>query len=851
MWWTAGVALAGGRLTDTVVPISQRIDLTLDPRREATSGAVVIRVRVTERTNRIELHADEHDLDVVRATIRPDGGTAVEVKVIQSPVSVLRLVAPDPLEPGIYGIEIAFAGRIQSQAYGLYRFDADEVAYVASQLEADEARTAWPCFDEPRFKIPFTLDVTVPSGLEVISNAPVASRTATEDGDRVVFRPTEPIPSYAVALLVGPYEATPVPGLDSIAWTVRGRSGHGLAIAEEAPLVLGALEEWFDSPQPFAKLDFVAVPEFAFGAMENPGAIVFAELVVAPPDERTQREAERTAHVVAHELSHLWFGDLVTMEWWDDFWLNEAFAEWMSEKIRRLLHPDQGGDVQRVESLAYMIREDGRSAARPLRTVVDPDAVFETVNLDVFPKGEALLDMVEAWIGEAAMQEGIRVHVASHAWDNATAEDMFDTLSSVSGHDVAAVLGPYLDTPGAPLLRFERTHGGPVRVSQDVYTVDGDEAPRGGPWTVPVRMRIGLPDGSTTVITRLVDPGTGSIDVPDHLWLHPAAEGIGYYAWSLADDDLDRLLAARPQLTAPERMSVLQSLELERSAGARSLTDVLSLLPAFDGESDPRVVAAIEAHVTSVAIARWMGDAALTERADAWIRERLRPMFSALGPATPDESGPNKELRIGLLRSLAAAGDRDARAASVATGEDALARPGQVDAMAEQWGLAALARYGPPGTEERLLGAIRAETDPRRKERLLEAYGGLHGPAGLAAAFAHAADPSVPASEMQSVLRGVRDRDDERERDLVLELAMQHDAAIRRKLSPTDRPYLVMFGNGCSVARATRAAAFYSHRDREAPGVDQATREMKARVSACRARVERDGPEIRLLLDVN
>jgi len=850
VWWAAA-AVAGGRLPDTVVPLAETIDLTLDPEETETSGTVVIELAVTERTERIELHADPASLEIAWAQLEPEGGRPASLRVAQPGGSLLRLVAADPLPPGRYRLEISFTGTIQSQAFGLYRFDADGSTYVASQLQADEARTAWPCFDEPRFKIPFTLGVMVPPGLVVISNAPLAERETGPDGDRILFRETEPIPSYAVALLVGPYEATPIAGLPSIAWTVQGRTGHAEAIAAEAPRALGELEEWFGAPHPFAKLDFVTVPEFAYGAMENPGAIVVAESATTPPDQRTEEDAEWTAHVVAHELAHLWFGDLVTMEWWDDLWLNESFAEWMAAKVQRLVHPEQGGEVTRVAGLAAMIREDGRSSARPLRTTVDPEAVFETVNFAVFPKGEALLDMVEAWIGADAMREGIRAHLATHAWGNATAEDLFDALSAASGHDVGPVLEAYLDMPGAPRLRFETGREGTVRVAQDVYAIDGDTAPYGGPWIVPVRLRIGLPDGSTTIVTRLVGPGSERLELPDHRWIHPAADGIGYYAWSLDDADLGRLLAAVPELSAPERMSVLTSLQLELSAGERSLPEVWSLLSAFEGEHDPDVVLEIHNLVTRVAITRVMNDAALQGRADAWIRDRLRPLLAALGPATPGEPGRLQSLRITLLGSLAEADDRDARARSMALGEQALARPAEIEAAWAEWGLGGLARYGPPGTGERLAAAAKAETDPRRKARVLVAYGLVEGPAGLEAAFAHAADPTVPASEMWAVLSGVLERKDEQERDLVLDLAMQYDDAIRDKLSPTELADLVRFGQGCSLERAGDAAAFYGDKDRAVPGIDHASRSVKAVVAECRARVANDGPEIRRLLAIH
>jgi cytosol alanyl aminopeptidase len=853
MLWMVADALAGDRLEGPVRPTSQRVELAIDPARTDFSGTTSIRIEVSEKVTGFSIHADELALESV-AIGRP-GRRAKPAVASAAERGIVRIDAGRKLKPGEWEVHLDFVGQLRAQTYGLYRFEVDGAPYVASQFQADDARTAWPCFDEPSFKVPLELVVTAPEGLTVIGNAPVAATAPGAEGQTVTrLAPTPPIPMYAAALLVGPYSGTEIPGLPvpGSVYTVAGHEAYAEGVVQSLPQVVDGLEDWFGTPQPYAKLDVVVVPEFSFGAMENPGAIVAAEQFTPPPARATPAQAEYTHHMLAHEVAHLWFGDLVTMRWWDDLWLNEAFAEWMGRRITHEQRPEFAGEIGQVQRLAGMLRSDAARSSQPLRTEIDPTAVFETSNFAVYPKGEALLDMVERWIGPEAFQTGLRAYLERHAWGNAAAADLFAALGEASGQDVGAVMNPYLDHPGAPWLQFEGAPGEPVTVTQRPLAMAGAEPPWEGPWTVPIRVRVGRSDGSAEVVTAVVEPGQDLVlELGDDVaWFMPAADGIGYYAWSVSDRALEALLAAEA-LTPAERANVVQMLGIQRLAGARTLGDVLARVAALTEADDLAGMEVTAGQLGAIRLVDVIGDPALVEAANGWLRARLRPVLDRIGvePAA-GEPVPTAELRTRLLYMLAEAGDPDVVAAGEQLGLRAASDPSLPPALAA-FGLRTLARHTatPTATQQMLLEWAEAAPDAASRRRLLGAFGQVVGAEALEVAFARAVDPETPPSDATAILLdGVTDRGDEAEGDRVLELAMANHEALLAKTPPVWAPYLARFGSGCSEARLERTRAFYGDEARVRPGTDGVLAELADEVGTCRRRIEEDAPSLRALL---
>ncbi|MEQ1568012.1 MAG: M1 family metallopeptidase [Myxococcota bacterium] len=846
MWWYGAAWASDGQLVDPVWPVSQRIELAIDPARTTAAGRTTIVLDVHAEVDRFLVHAAE--LEIESATLQRFGGRAKPVVLTPAGPGLMEVAPTEPLTPGTWDLEITYTAPIHDQPYGLYRFEVGGEWFVVSQFQPDDARTAWPCFDEPRFKIPFTVTVTAPTGLAVVANAPVASRTVKKGGLAVQFEPSEPIPSYALALAVGPYVARPVDGLPlaTTIYTAPGREPVAEGMADALPSLYYALEAWFGSPPPYPKNDLVVVPEFAYGAMENPGAMVFAEWIVPPPGSTSVDRTEYASHVIAHELAHLWFGDWVTMTWWDDLWLNEAFAEWMGRRTVDRVHPEWDGALSRVSRAYDMLHADASAATRPLRTEVDPNAVFETANFAVYDKGEALLEMVVAWIGEPVAQEALRAYLTRHASGNARAADLFLALGDASGEDVAAVFDPFLDTPGAPWLSFTRRADGAFDVDQRPLSVRGEPAPAGGPWTVPVRLRIGRPDGSTEVVTRLLGREPEVWDLGEVATLHPAADGIGYYGWSLDDAELAALLGTVGSLADPERLALVRMLELEWVAGRRSLVDTLRLLDGFEHEQQAGVLRAVVRVVDQVALVEDGTDLALVAAANRYRRDQLRPMLDRVGRAPrAGESPSTVALRTELVASLADAQDARVRAELVELGRRLLSDPAAAPPDEATLALAVFAEDGGPAALDALLAAAE-RAEPSRRDELLFAAGRVGTTAGWRAALDWALRDSTPYSQMMPVLNGVMSRGREVDRDAILTRLLDGWDAVVAKSPPVSLRYAGWFASGCDPARVERAAAFFE--PLAIPGVDESLAGAAADARACQVRRAAEEAGLRALL---
>lgn len=836
------------RLGTTVAPSSQVVSLAVDPAKPAYTGHTEIALRVPTPTRSFTLHADEMTLGtvVLRRKRR-------EIEATATPLAhgLVRIDTRKPIKRGEWTVALQFTGELRTEPYGLYRFERDGRWYVVSQFEADDARTAWPCFDEPAFKIPLRLSVDVPEGLAAIGNSPVETDHTANGVRSVGFAETPPIPMYAAALAVGPYVGTPVEGLPypSTVWAVTGQERYAGGVVEALPAITRWLTDWFGSPMPYAKLDIIAVPEFAFGAMENPGAIVMTDTLLADPAHQTDEQRQLMRHVVAHEVAHLWFGDWVTLAWWDDLWLNESFADWVSIQAETVLDPGGRGEMSEVAAGSVMIAQDGRASVRPLRTEVDPAAVFETVNFAVYDKGRLVLAMVESWLGADAFREGLRQYLAAHPYGTATSSDLFDALSAASGKDVRAVMLPYLDTPGVPQITFAHTSDGRLKLTQRRYAVRGSTPTSGGPWVVPVRMRVGRADGTSEIVTVLLDGPSVEVDPGAAEWILPAADGVGYYTWSLPDDLRTALVRATPDLSPPERLRVVDALRLEHDAGEISLADVLQAVPSFAGDSDARVLRAVLGLVERVELAEHLADPDLEARADAWRRTRARAWIAEIGlDDVPGESTDRAELRRRLLGTLADAGDPEIRKHARTVGERFLADPTSVDGDLGAWGLRVLAEddgtiAGSAPLQPRLVAGLATSNDPAVRQVLLRAIGQVRGDAARDAARALAMSPELSSSDTFAITTGIRDtRESEAELDEALAWTLANYDRLSSRVPPVFRPYIASAAGGCSPERLARGRSFFLDPVRNVPGTEQVLAEVDDAVRMCRLEIETDGP---------
>mgnify|MGYP003334758150 CR=1 FL=1 len=546
----------GLRLVDGPRPAAYAIELTIDPAETRFSGREVIRWDLDAPTRVVWLNS--RGLDLTAVTV--DGTPAR----FRASGEWLRIDLPARAQR--FATELTWSGPIDMVAtQGVFAQVVEQDRYVFSQFEATDARAAFPGLDQPDVKTPFDLTLRVPDGTGAFANTPVATEE-DEPGPmrRVHFLPTRPLPTYLLAFAVGPFEVvdagTAGRGNTPIRIVVpRGRSGWAGEATRRTGQALEALERYFDQPYPYPKLDVVTIPvTVGFGAMENPGLITCAQqILLARPEDDTLARRREYASVIAHELAHQWFGDLVTLGWWEDLWLNESFASWMGDRVLAELEPGWHMDVSSVGGREYAMGLDGLPSSRqirePITTFADIESAFDGIT---YAKGQAVLGMFEAWLGADVFRAGVRSYLTAHADGTGTTEDFIAAISSAAQRDISGPFRSFLDQPGVPAVRVQ-VDGSALVLEQQRFLPPGV---RGAPghWEIPVCVRWRGSNPTCTLLTearqRWEIPGL------DPASLVPDAGATGYWRPRLDEAQVTALLAKDSDLTLPEGAKLLVTL---------------------------------------------------------------------------------------------------------------------------------------------------------------------------------------------------------------------------------------------------------------------------------------------------
>ncbi len=492
------------RLNRDVVPSAYRIFLTPDLETAAFAGRVEIDVDVTRAVSQFTLHAIELVLGAATLSV---AGTSYRSNqpTFDETYETATFHFDETLPAGRATIELAFTGILNDQLHGFYRStftDTNGTSHViaTTQFEHSDARRAFPCWDEPSFKATYQVNLTIPSHLAAYSNSPEISNTELGNGQRTVsYAPTMKMSTYLVAFIVGPFEETAAVDVDGTPLRVVypiGK-GHLAALAlESGEFALRFFSEYFDIAYPGDKLDMVAIPDFAFGAMENLGCVTYRETaLLVDPGSASLAEMQRVVEVVAHEIAHMWFGDLVTMEWWEGIWLNEAFATFMQILCTNAMRPQWkmwvGFGVDRDAALQI----DGLHSTRPIEyEVISPDDTRGMFDLLTYEKGGSVLRMLEQYLGETTFRDGIRHYLKKHSYANTITTDLWDALEETSGQPVRAMMNTWILQGGHPLVTLE---GGMLRQQPFMYGPARGDSAIGSSWLVPVLTR-SLHEGPTS-----------------------------------------------------------------------------------------------------------------------------------------------------------------------------------------------------------------------------------------------------------------------------------------------------------------------------------------------------------------
>jgi puromycin-sensitive aminopeptidase len=714
------------RLPRGAVPT--RYDLVLEPDLDAASFAGSEDVALDVREPLAELVLNAADLEIDAGWVIGPGGERVEVTDVHLDAETERadLALERTLEAGAWTLHLEFRGTLNDRMRGFYRStytDDDGLQHViaTTQFESTDARRAFPCWDEPDRKAVFGVTLVVREGLLAISNEVEVSREPTGDGRvRLRFADTMPMSTYLAAFVVGPLEATQPVDVGGVPLRIVHVPGKGDLTAfglEIGAFSLRFLTEYYGIPYPGGKLDMVALPDFAQGAMENLGCITYREIaLLADPAKATQPELQGIADTVAHEIAHMWFGDLVTMRWWNGTWLNEAFATFMELVTVNAFRPewDRWSLQVRARSVAFEIDALGstRSIEYPVRSPNDANGMFDTLT---YIKGASVLRMLEQYLGAERFRDGIRRYLTVHTHGNTETSDLWDALEETTGEPVRQIMDTWIWQGGFPLVTA-RTEDGSVRLDQHRFRLDRAKDDTG--WLAPLLVRHGTEQGAE-LEPVLVPPEGASFEHADGDAVVVNAGGHGFVRVRYEGPLRERLMASLASLTPIERHQLVDDAWAATLAGEGSAADFCTFVRAFEGETDLPVWQAVLLGLT------WC-ERVLSgpprERFRMFVRELVRPALDRVGwDARSDDADVQKALRGALFGALGVLGG-DPEVLSLAREVEAESRSaGGADASLAAAAVSVLAAAGGVEEFELFLAARGGARTPQEELRYLSA----------------------------------------------------------------------------------------------------------------------------------
>lgn len=767
---TADEAYPRGQLPATVTPERYSLTLDIDPGKTEFAGEVAIEVRLNEATQRIWLHGNgltvsEAVLDIA-GTSRPARYTQVD------PITgVARLDFDESVPAGAAILRFRYAAPFGNGAEGLFREQVGEDWYVFSQMEAIEARRAFPGFDEPRFKTPFTVTVIAPEGHKVIGNAPTASMTTLPDGRvRHALVPTLPLPTYLIALAVGPLDVVGAPSLPpnsirNVPVPLRGIAPRGqgpnlVYALNETPQLMRRLEDYFGIAYPYQKLDLIASTEMG-GAMENAGAILFNEnLILLAPDAPLQ-QLRSFGVVTAHEIAHQWFGNLVTPVWWDDIWLNESFAQWSGVKIADAWRPELGVRANLTIAALGAMNIDSQRAGRPIHEAIEENTrIDSTFDAITYEKGAAVLSMIESYLGEDIFRRGVQQHLRAHPHGNADSQDFFRALAQAASQPaVIDAFRSFVDQPGVPLVAVRRTADGRrLELAQSRYRPVGSTIAPGAQWKIPFCATV-LSDLGSQKICTLMSGAKATIELPagaNLVAIMPNAAGAGYYRFTLEPAAVDALLANVNALSDGEGLAFADSLVASFKSGILTLEQLLAAARALSQHPVRQVATSLGSALAD------LGDRILNSRQRTTLQLKIAEIYKlrlqAIGfepraNAYADQSAEESLLRRSLMLLVALDGrDPELRHVLARAARDSLVQPEALDTGLRDiaW-IVAVQEDGKPFADE-LLRRMPESEDGLWRQHAARALGAAEQAEVAAQARALTLDERIRMSELFEIM---------------------------------------------------------------------------------------------------
>lgn len=849
------------RLPESVRPTRYSVELTLAPGKEDFSGRIDIDLTITAPQPVIWLNAI--GLNVAEARL---GGQ--KAQVIPGNDQVIGVAPAAPVQPGKTTLRMIYSGKIsRSSSAGIFQLEEDKRSYIFTQFEPTDARRAFPCFDEPGIKTPWEISLRVPRQFLAVSNYPQASESDAGGGMKLVrFAATRPLPAYLIAFGVGPFEIVdagragrkPVP-LRII--VPAGRKAEAQYAGQAISQLLPKLEDYFGIPYPYPKLDSLVMPIGNF-AMENAGLITYAEeTLLSRPDRDSLPRKKRCAVVAAHEMAHQWFGDLVTTAWWNDIWLNEAFATWLETKIVAQWKPEWHIEADAIETTLAAMESDSLVSARRIRQPIESyDDIGNAFDSITYLKGSAVIRMFENWAGPDNFRRGVQQYLKDFADRSATAPQFLSAVSQAAKRDVAAPFSTFLDQPGVPVLRVAVKCGEnaapAVELEQSRYLPLGSPGGESQSWQIPVCLRYESGGAVRTQCDLLAAPKQ-SVPLREASacpsWIMANASGAGYYRTNYDEGWLSKLANnGAGRLSLSERLSALGDLSPLVSSGDLAPAVALTYAQRYSGSRQREIVE------NTVDIAAMLREPFSPQDAAANARLYILSVFGERAAELgwipqKGESDDDRLLRIRLVPFVARGShmltliDEAQRLASAWLKDHAAVDPALVEPV-----LSTAAISGGRTYFDALVSALDREKEPLARQAIFHALGSFPDPDLAEAALKLLLSPKYDAREaFRPLLFGPLENRETRRApfDFVQKNLDALLARLPREVGEDFAAALPGVGEAfCDAASRAEIEAFFKDKAGSYTGGPRRLAQVLESIDICIAKHEKIAPDIALFL---
>ena len=799
-------------------PENYKLTFTPDLDKAKFEGDETLTLRMLKPGSEITLNAVDIDFHEVTIT---SGGTTQKAKVTpEKDKEMVVLSVEKPLAAGSATVHITYTGILNDEMRGLYLGKDDKGRkYAASQFEATDARRAFPSFDEPDYKATFDITAVADKDLVAISNQKIVSDTAGPDGKHTVkFATTAKMSSYLAALVVGNFEYIEgeADGIPIRVYSTPGKKEMGRFALETAEYVLGYYDKYFSIKYPYGKLDLIGLPDFSAGAMENTGCITFREVILLIDEKQGSVGLKKTiASVIAHEMAHQWFGDLVTMKWWDDIWLNEGFATWMETKPVAKWKPEWNYDLDNVSGTGGTLNVDSLANTRPIHQAAEtPAQIQELFDGIAYGKAASVLRMLESYLGEETFRAGVNAYLKEHQYGNSTADDFWDTQAKTSKSPVDKIMPTWVKQPGAPIVNVKAQCSGNstnVTLAQQRYFVDRSkfEAPNDQLWQIPLCLK-GSASGDNAKC-ELMTKKEETFTLPGcSTWVLANAGATGYYRTGYQPDAVRALASdAETKLTPAERIALQGDIWASVRVGREPVGDYLAFAQGLQSDRNRAVLEDVLGRLNY--IGQYLVSDSDRDSFRMWLRQYLAPAAKELGyEPKPGESDEQRTLRLRVLGALGYdARDPEVLAQARKIADKALSDPASVDheLAGGVFGLAAL--NGDAAFYDQVMAALKNPKSPEEYYMYLYTLTGFRDQKLLQRTLNFAISPDVRSQDSLQVISSVLGNPDGEQ--LAWDFIRQHWPEIEKAGGPFASAQIVGATSVfCDAAKRDQVTEFFT-----------------------------------------